>query len=280
MLFQVQGWGLCASQRAIAWIPQVALSLTHEPSPLTPRPHPRLPSMVFPPKHNSTVPSGRLELIGQLSFTGVYGFSFQILSQSHSAPFLIHIGSPRSCHYLIGIVILKKLWLHPTRRLWPSETHGSAVGDEKCECRSYHWFCWFRGKKSLQTQVLAGAVQLAAVSEAGQAQGSGEQWGLCPARGHGVVTGGQPLFTAWWSYVGTWASTATSSKSRQCQELVYNIDSGFISSQNTVWLKQKSSHSPPVWSSDYSNIPQWMMLSCFWGYLHFKRIWWNNLVSN
>lgn len=35
-----------------------------------------------------------------------------------------------------------------------------------------------------------------------------------------------------------WASTATSSKSRQCQELVSNIDSGFISSQNTVWLKQ------------------------------------------
>ena len=35
-----------------------------------------------------------------------------------------------------------------------------------------------------------------------------------------------------------WASTATSSKSRQCQELVSNIDTGFISSQNTVWLKQ------------------------------------------
>lgn len=63
------------------------MSLTYEPSPLTPHPHPRLLSMVFPLKHNSTVPSGRLELIG---FTGVYGFSFQILSQSHSAPFHTH----------------------------------------------------------------------------------------------------------------------------------------------------------------------------------------------
>lgn len=184
---------------------------------------------MFPPKHNSTVPSGRLELIGQLSFTGVYGFSFQILSQSHSAPFHTHRLS-KKLSLLNQNSNIKKLQLHPTRRLWPSETHGSAVGDEKCgfskcafekcECRSYHRFCWFRGKKSLQTQVLARALQLAAVSEADQAQGSREQWGPCPARGHGVIASGQPLFTAWWSYEGMWASTATSSKSRQCQELV------------------------------------------------------------
>ena len=81
----------------------------------------------------------------------------------------ILIGSPRSCHYLIRIVMLKKT---------PASSNEEVVTiwDPwlKCECRSYHRFCWFRGKKSLQTQVLARALQLAAVSEADQAVGSSE----------------------------------------------------------------------------------------------------------
>ena len=124
--------------------------------------------MVFPPKHNSTVPSGLLELIGQLSFTGVYGFSFWILSQSHSAPFHTH-RLPKKLSLLNQNSNIKKT---------PASSNEEVVTiwDPwlKCECRSYHRFCWFRGKKSLQTQVLARALQLAAVSEADQAVGSSE----------------------------------------------------------------------------------------------------------
>lgn len=87
------------------------MSLAYEPSPLTPHPHPRLSALHGVPTPSiSTVPSGRLELIG---FTGIYGFSFPNTFTVTFSSFIILMDSPRSCHYLIGIVILKKLWLHP-----------------------------------------------------------------------------------------------------------------------------------------------------------------------